>query len=377
MAASSLLGGVEVDGGDRERDLDGVRVVAASVGRAGLGVGGEEHLEHRRRLVGEGALGVDEPRVAQGGRGGPGQLRLEQRAEGAEDLPQLVVAHPAGRSTTSPHTRLNASSATSPRSRSCCTVGHPAADLLERCGDHLDEAAGGFDERLAHSHWLIRSWSSDGRRLRVAPHRPDGGAASGERHLTDHLEPVPLVVRDVRLLRALQVGADALGVARARARAPSGRTRCPRPAGPVGCRGRRGSSARGAGRGPSPSGRARGGRARRGARSLRSSSARAAPSRWWRSSSGPAGPSRPRRRARRACTRGGASGAGGPRGRRRAAGTCSAAAARRRRASVITGSSSKASVSASAMPSTSSAVASRTSAVVAHGPEPATWEPCR
>ena len=34
MAASSVLGGVEVDGGDRERDLDGGRVVACGRGRS-------------------------------------------------------------------------------------------------------------------------------------------------------------------------------------------------------------------------------------------------------------------------------------------------------------------------------------------------------
>ena len=39
-------------------------------------------------------LGVDEPRVAKGGRGGTGELGVEERPERAEDLPELVVAHP-------------------------------------------------------------------------------------------------------------------------------------------------------------------------------------------------------------------------------------------------------------------------------------------
>ena len=89
------VGRVEVDGGHREGDLDRRGVVAAGVGGGAAAIGGEQHLEHGRGLVGEAPLGVDQTGVPEGLRGGAGELGLEQRTEGAEHLPQLVVADAA------------------------------------------------------------------------------------------------------------------------------------------------------------------------------------------------------------------------------------------------------------------------------------------
>ena len=90
-----VLGGVEVDGGHRERDLDGVRRSSRAAWReSALASAASSTSNIADGLVGEVALRVDEPGVAEGGGGGAGELRLEQRPERAEHLPQLVVAHP-------------------------------------------------------------------------------------------------------------------------------------------------------------------------------------------------------------------------------------------------------------------------------------------
>src|SRR3546814_8355055 len=70
----------------------GVVVVAAGVGGAVLGVGGEEQPEHRGGGGGELSLAGQHLGVAQSGRRGAGEARLQQRSEGREQRPQIVVA---------------------------------------------------------------------------------------------------------------------------------------------------------------------------------------------------------------------------------------------------------------------------------------------
>ena len=150
MAASSSLGGVEVDGRDRERDLDGVRVVAARVApsrpwrrrraapRTSPTAASAKSRCASTRPESRSAAGVAPASCVSSS--GPNAPRTSQSSS---SLTRRSIA-------TSPHTRLNASSATSPRRRSRLHRGHAAAHLLEGGRDHLDEAAGGFDERLAH-----------------------------------------------------------------------------------------------------------------------------------------------------------------------------------------------------------------------------------
>ena len=113
------------------------------------GVGGQQDLEHGRRLVGVGALGLEQARAPQGLRRGAGQLGVEHGPEGPEDLPQLVVGDPTVERDQTAHEveRLQGDVVAE------IVDGHARdapADRLERAADVVDEAPGGLDEGLGH-----------------------------------------------------------------------------------------------------------------------------------------------------------------------------------------------------------------------------------
>ena len=93
-----VLGGVEVDGGDRERQLDGVRRSSARAWRGAAAASAASSTSN----IAEGwsaksRWASTSPELAEGVRGRAGELRVEERAERAEHLPQLVVADRGGR----------------------------------------------------------------------------------------------------------------------------------------------------------------------------------------------------------------------------------------------------------------------------------------
>src|SRR3546814_18204350 len=81
----------------------GVVVVAAGVGGAVLGVGGEEQPEHRGGGGGELSLAGQHLGVAQSGRRGAAEARLQQRSGGREPRPQHVVPPTAAGPSTARH----------------------------------------------------------------------------------------------------------------------------------------------------------------------------------------------------------------------------------------------------------------------------------
>jgi hypothetical protein len=143
------LGGVEVDGRHREGEVDGPLVVGARMTGPPGRVGGEQHLEHRRRPLDGTGLLLHHARGAQLRRGGAGEPRLELGPEGGEQLPELVVAlatvgdeEPAGQVE-----RLQ-------RGVVAEAIGADAvdavADLRQGGADGADEPVDRLDERSRH-----------------------------------------------------------------------------------------------------------------------------------------------------------------------------------------------------------------------------------